>query len=196
MAHPRTLRKGLRNRAESHPCHPMRLRSLHWVVGLEAGWGKGPAGVGMLSQLSLGGLCEAQLWVEVKITDYVLKAALSSRKAAWRSLLFSSSCFRSSCSAFSSASNLLAEDKAWTCRERAKTDQRSEQRIEKLGDRAAHQTTSCLTPWDRARGKYSSLWSSEVCCLSVRTPSLFAALSPMPQPLGGLSTSVLFQDIV
>lgn len=49
--------------------------------------------------------------------DYALKAALSSRKAAWRSLRASSSCFRSSCSAFNSASNLLEHDKAWACRE-------------------------------------------------------------------------------
>lgn len=49
--------------------------------------------------------------------DYALKAALSSRKAAWRSLLASSSRFRSSCSAFNSASNLLEQAKAWACRE-------------------------------------------------------------------------------
>lgn len=68
--------------------------------------------------------------------DYVLKVALSSRKAAWRILLFSSSRFRSSCSAFSSASNLLAEAKAWTCRETAETDQQSERGEENLGDGA------------------------------------------------------------
>lgn len=68
--------------------------------------------------------------------DYVLKVALSSRKAAWRILLFSSSCFRSSCSAFSSASNLLAQAKAWTCRETAEIDQQGERGGEKLGDGA------------------------------------------------------------
>lgn len=69
----------------------------------------------MLGQLSPGASVRHSSGQRSRSPDYVLKAALSSRKAAWRILLFSSSCFRSSCSAFSSASNLLAEDKAWTC---------------------------------------------------------------------------------
>lgn len=82
---------------------------------MEAGWGEGSAEVRMLGQLSPGASVRHSSGQRSRSPDYVLKAALSSRKAAWRILLFSSSCFRSSCSAFSSASNLLAEDKAWTC---------------------------------------------------------------------------------
>ena len=116
MAHPRTLGRGSHPGMRATPCHSTRLRSLHRVVGVETGWG------GRCPASSLGGFCEALCGRRSRLPDYVLKAALSSRKAAWRSLLFSSSCFRSSCSAFSSASNLLAQDKAWTCGQRAKAN--------------------------------------------------------------------------
>lgn len=37
---------------ESCPCHPTRPRSVHWVMGVEVGWGKGSAGVRVSGQLS------------------------------------------------------------------------------------------------------------------------------------------------
>lgn len=125
--------------------------------------------------------------------NYVLKAALSSRKAAWRSLLFSSACFRSSCSAFISASNLLAEFKAWTCRETARTDQQSERGKRNLQREQPIRQNSLVSShvtWDP--GPVGGLTPAQhslplvfQCLLSNSedTVTLFAAVLHMPLPI-------------
>ena len=47
-----TFWEGFPNGYESHPRHPTRPRSGLWVLGVEAGWGKGSAGVRVPGQLS------------------------------------------------------------------------------------------------------------------------------------------------
>lgn len=61
LAYPRMLQVGLSREAptlgfEVPPATPLMLRSLHWAVGVEAGWGEGSERVRMPSQLSLGHL--------------------------------------------------------------------------------------------------------------------------------------------
>lgn len=61
LAYPRMLQVSLSREAptlglEVPPATPLTLRSLHWAVGVEAGWGEGSGRVRMPSQLSLGHL--------------------------------------------------------------------------------------------------------------------------------------------
>lgn len=105
---------GSHPRMRGTPYHPSEAKELALDSGCGGWLGEGSAGVRMPGQLSSGTSVRHSCGQRSRSTDYVLKVALSSRKAAWRSLLFSSSRLRSSCSAFSSASNLLAQDKART----------------------------------------------------------------------------------
>lgn len=52
----RPLKRGPHPGMRGAPATPLRLRSLHWAVGAEGGWGEGSEGVRMPSQLSLGHL--------------------------------------------------------------------------------------------------------------------------------------------
>lgn len=80
----------------------------------------------------------------------LVNADFNSRKAARRCFLSSSSRFRSSCSAFISASNLLAEERAWAFRRQRENKQPSslasegEPKPELLPDEQ-HRTACCTS---------------------------------------------------